>query len=128
MLRIVPHTVPHLGRSYEHSPDGFELHLLPEGQTCLRMVAGERSERRDVSGELYPGPYPKAQGPSRTCNESKEEEEEDLFENGGRRAQRAARCVRGALVRAIPRRRVSAWCPAMRFRVQGAVVPRRARI
>jgi hypothetical protein len=30
MLRIVPHTVPRVGRSYEHFPDGFELHLLPQ--------------------------------------------------------------------------------------------------
>jgi len=29
MLRIVPHTVPRVGRSFEHFPDGFELHLLP---------------------------------------------------------------------------------------------------
>jgi hypothetical protein len=28
MLRIVLHTVPRVGRSYEHFPDGFELHLL----------------------------------------------------------------------------------------------------
>ena len=28
MLRIVPHTVPGVGRSYEHFPDGFELYLL----------------------------------------------------------------------------------------------------
>jgi len=28
MLRIVPHTVPRVGRSYEQFPDGFELHLL----------------------------------------------------------------------------------------------------
>jgi len=28
MLRIVPHTVPRVGRSYEHFPDGFKLHLL----------------------------------------------------------------------------------------------------
>ena len=28
MLRIVPHTVPRVGRSHEHFPDGFELHLL----------------------------------------------------------------------------------------------------
>ena len=33
MLRIVPHTVPHVGRSYRHFPDGFELHLLPTGGT-----------------------------------------------------------------------------------------------
>ena len=30
MLRIVPHTVPRVGRSYEHFPDGFELHLLQQ--------------------------------------------------------------------------------------------------
>ena len=29
MLRIVPHTVARVGRSHEHFPDGFELHLLP---------------------------------------------------------------------------------------------------
>ena len=29
MLRIVPPTVPRVGRSDEHFPDGFELHLLP---------------------------------------------------------------------------------------------------
>jgi len=29
MLRIVPHTVPRVGRSYDPFPDGFELHLLP---------------------------------------------------------------------------------------------------
>ena len=28
MLRILPHTVPRVSRSYEHFPDGFELHLL----------------------------------------------------------------------------------------------------
>ena len=28
MLRIVPPTVPLVGRSDEHFPDGFELHLL----------------------------------------------------------------------------------------------------
>ena len=28
MLRIVPHIVPRVGRSNEHFPDGFELHLL----------------------------------------------------------------------------------------------------
>jgi len=27
MLRIVPHTVPRVGRSYMHFPDGFELLL-----------------------------------------------------------------------------------------------------
>ena len=28
ILRIVPHAVPRVGRSYKHFPDGFELHLL----------------------------------------------------------------------------------------------------
>ena len=27
MLRIVPHIVSRVGRSYQHFPDGFELHL-----------------------------------------------------------------------------------------------------
>jgi hypothetical protein len=42
MLRIVPHTVPRVGRSYEHFPDGFELHLLqcnpPVDRTEARLV------------------------------------------------------------------------------------------
>jgi len=29
MLCIVPHTVPRVGRLYEHFPDGFEIHFLP---------------------------------------------------------------------------------------------------
>ena len=33
MLRIVPHTVPRVGRSYEHFSDGVELHLLPPALT-----------------------------------------------------------------------------------------------
>jgi hypothetical protein len=36
MLRIVPHTVPRVGRAYEHFPDGFELHLLPFSRTRKR--------------------------------------------------------------------------------------------
>ena len=28
MLHMVPHTVPRVGRSFEHLPDGFEFHLL----------------------------------------------------------------------------------------------------
>ena len=31
MLRVVPRTVSRVGRSYEHFPDGFELHLLLAG-------------------------------------------------------------------------------------------------
>ena len=38
MLRIVPHTVPRVGRSYEHFPDGFELHLLPENVNSLFLA------------------------------------------------------------------------------------------
>ena len=35
MLRIVPHTVPRVGRSYEHFPDGFDLHLpIRTHETC----------------------------------------------------------------------------------------------
>jgi len=40
MLRIVPHTVPNIGRSYEHFPDGFELHLLPRNPNRHRWRAG----------------------------------------------------------------------------------------
>ena len=29
MLRILPHTVPRVGRSYEQFLDGFKFHLLP---------------------------------------------------------------------------------------------------
>ena len=35
MLRIVPPTVPRVGRSGEHFPDGFELHLLRVVSNCL---------------------------------------------------------------------------------------------
>ena len=41
MPRIEPHTVPRVGRSYEHFSDGFELHLLPtvdyEGLACAEF-------------------------------------------------------------------------------------------
>ena len=43
MLRTVPHTVPRVGRSYEHFPDGFELHLLPR---MTGTGAVEKSKRR----------------------------------------------------------------------------------
>ena len=50
MLRIVPHTVPRIGRSYEHFPDGFELHLL-----------GARSyERGTPVGRARLGPKPRS--------------------------------------------------------------------
>ena len=40
MLRIVPHTVPRVGRSYEHFPDGFELHLLTQADNVSAEAAG----------------------------------------------------------------------------------------
>ena len=46
MLRIVPHTVPRVGRSYEHFPDGFQLHLLP-GPDDLECAS--------ASGRPHPG-------------------------------------------------------------------------
>jgi hypothetical protein len=42
MLRIVPHNVPRVGRSYEHFPDGFELHLL-QGLSNCRAASREGS-------------------------------------------------------------------------------------
>ena len=42
MLRIVPHTVPRVGRSYEHFPDGFELHLL---QPCVQSAGRMKGVR-----------------------------------------------------------------------------------
>ena len=35
MLRIVSHTVPLVGRSYAHFPDGFELNLLRQVDNVL---------------------------------------------------------------------------------------------
>ena len=45
MLRIVPHTVPRVGRSYEHLPDGFELHLLTAGLHEERVHHHHRGRR-----------------------------------------------------------------------------------
>ena len=45
MLRIVPHTVPRVGRSYEHFPDGFELHLLLN-RGKLRLGSGSDAPDR----------------------------------------------------------------------------------
>jgi len=45
MLRIVPHTVPRVGRLYEHFPDGFEVHLLPSSFLfSLLLVSLEQSD------------------------------------------------------------------------------------
>jgi len=38
MLRIVPHTVPRVGRSDKHFSDGFELHLLPLVQNIMEST------------------------------------------------------------------------------------------
>jgi len=40
MLRIVPHTVPCVGRPYKYLPDGFEVHLLPGGADLEHGAAG----------------------------------------------------------------------------------------
>ena len=52
MLRIVPHTVPCVGRSYEHFPDGFELHLLQE----MDDEEDQSGEFGDESGGLRTRP------------------------------------------------------------------------
>ena len=64
MLRIVPHTVPRVGRSYEHFPDGFELHLLrgvPTDQVAgFRRIGAcreQRLESRFCKGVRVPYPY-----------------------------------------------------------------------
>ena len=61
MLRTVLHTVPRVGRSYEHFPDGFEPHLLPlDDQENLSENARTRPltpntvERIPTLGALFP--------------------------------------------------------------------------
>jgi len=54
MLRIVPHTVPRVGRSYEHFPDGFELRLLR--RACIEEVVTVR-----VAAAVNPQPQPPTQ-------------------------------------------------------------------
>ena len=50
MLRIVPHFLPRVGRSYEQFPDGFELHLLPwQGLTRQLVEQGKELEARVVA-------------------------------------------------------------------------------
>ena len=44
MRRNVPHTVPRVGRSYEHFPNGFEFHLLPFSH-YLQVIKRERERR-----------------------------------------------------------------------------------
>jgi len=61
ILRIVPHTVPRVGRSYEHFPDGFELHLLPgsvqRGAGGQKPVyhRGVRVPIRQFEGKMHSG-------------------------------------------------------------------------
>ena len=44
MLRIVSHTVSRVGRSYEQSSNGFELHPLPSRRgTASLLISGQRS-------------------------------------------------------------------------------------
>jgi len=56
MLRIVPHTETRVDRSYEHFPDGFELHLLRQACTlvghagAVNSVAISPDGKRVVSG------------------------------------------------------------------------------
>ena len=52
MLRIVPHTVPLVGRSYDHFPDGFELHLLPLSRCWRRRLRARRMARSVVLSYL----------------------------------------------------------------------------
>ena len=63
MLRIVPHAVPRAGRSYEHFPDGFELHLL-------RLGTVERAKRLDAvgQGKEAPGVGQDAYGGQARCD------------------------------------------------------------
>ena len=49
MLRIVPQTVPRVGRSFGHFPDGFGLHLL---------IQVFDHEPRPYSHDTYSAPEP----------------------------------------------------------------------
>ena len=51
MLRIVPHTVPRVGRAYEHGPDGFELHILLH--RCTGAVRRARRAESSRSSRWY---------------------------------------------------------------------------
>ena len=52
MLRIVPHTVPRFGRSYEHFPDGFELHLLLPSNNEEQMTETQWNAGSELGGQL----------------------------------------------------------------------------
>ena len=49
-LRIVPHTAPRVGRSYEHFPDGFELHT---SYPCLVFLSWRRSQVACARGDGF---------------------------------------------------------------------------
>jgi hypothetical protein len=48
MLRGVPHTVPRVGRSNEHFPDGFEVHLLRSLEMPSALVSRCRANMAHI--------------------------------------------------------------------------------
>ena len=52
MQRSVPHTVPRVGRSYEHFPDGFKLHLLPDTVNLSLSRLELRGTKLDEPGTI----------------------------------------------------------------------------
>ena len=62
MLRIVPHTAPRVGRSYEHFPDGFELHLLPVLGSPVVNYVGKQSNPLKAPRSFRAGPDTGSQG------------------------------------------------------------------
>jgi len=59
MLRIVPHTVPRVSRSYEHFPDGFELHLLRTLSETPDRVQNIAAAANDEAAALWPPDWSK---------------------------------------------------------------------
>ena len=54
MLRIVPHIVPRVGRSYKQFPDGFKLHLLILGVNLqARGSPGAGPSQDQMGGIAY---------------------------------------------------------------------------
>ena len=54
MLRIVPHTVPRVGRSCEHFPGGFELHLLPQVVQLMSLPRRTHGGADVIRKEAWP--------------------------------------------------------------------------
>ena len=48
ILRIVPPTLPRVGRSYERFPDGFELHLLSDMASSNKTFTPPQDPRRSL--------------------------------------------------------------------------------